>query len=141
VSGEPEHAHASFEPHGADGAEIDRVWQTYWRELLVLPDGSLNKAALRAELYDAWWLVNEARRVYRHVTGGLCDDLTASADGIIACADRREAERVELLKERLRDREAMLRQAQPLIQSAKKLIDEQQREIEALRADHPPTND
>jgi hypothetical protein len=30
-------------------------------------------AKLKGELYDAWWLVSEARKVYKHVTGGATD--------------------------------------------------------------------
>src|SRR5690606_39517010 len=67
--------------------EIERVWQTYWLPTLRGEDGKVSLERLKAELYDAYFLVDQARRVYHHVTGGLTDDLTASADGIIALAE------------------------------------------------------
>jgi hypothetical protein len=110
ADGLPEYAHATFEPMVADGLKIEVVWREYWRGLFMLSGpgdehlagakldaalimlekrGLLNLAALKAELYDAYFLVDNARKVYRHVTGGLTDDLTASAEGVIAMADRR----------------------------------------------------
>lgn len=81
-------------------ADVERVWRDYWGPMVA--EGGLPR--LKGELYDAHHLVNEARKVYRHVTGGLTDDLAASGEGIIALADAR----VEDLTRALRDEVAAL---------------------------------
>lgn len=97
----PEYAAATFEAVAPTDTRVERVWREYWLPLLRDPvTGRLNVAQLKGELYDAWHLVNEARAVYRHVTGGLCDDLTASAEGIIASAEHAVRLRVERAVER-----------------------------------------
>lgn len=84
--------------------EVERVWASYWAPLLQ--NGGI--AVLKGELYDAWHLVNEARKVYRHATGGLCDDLAASAEGIIAMDEARVGRLVEALTARIEVLEAKL---------------------------------
>lgn len=101
----PEGAHASLELRVGTEKAVERVWRAYWLPMLV-HDGKLVLERLKGELFDAWHLVNEARRVYHHVTGGVTDDLTASADGIIAMADRRFTEKTEELRNQIRDLEA-----------------------------------
>ena len=92
---------------------VEQVWVRYWAPLLS--GGGL--AALKGELFDAWHLVNEARKVYRHCTGGLCDDLTASADGIIAADGARVALLTDGLVRRVADLEAELRACRLLLKA------------------------
>lgn len=96
-------AHESFRLHAPAEDEIERVWRNYWLPTLRGEDGKVSLERLKAELYDAYYLVDQARRVYHHVTGGLTDDLTASADGIIALADRRIEDLTRGLREALED--------------------------------------
>lgn len=103
-------AHESFRLHAPAEDEIERVWQTYWLPTLRGEDGKVSLERLKAELYDACFLVDQARRVYHHVTGGLTDDLTASADGIIALADRRIEDLTRGLREALEDAKGEARQ-------------------------------
>lgn len=98
-------AHPSLELHSPQQAEVERVWKTYW--LPLLKEGGIPR--LKGELYDAHFLVNEARQVYRHVTGGLCDDLCASAEGVIAMAEKRVERREQALRERIAELEAELK--------------------------------
>jgi hypothetical protein len=93
----PEGAHPSFVLDVPSQEGVEEVWRTYWAPLVE--DGGL--ARLKGELYDYFHLVTEARKVYRHVTGGLTDDLTASAEGIIALADNRVGELTEALRQRV----------------------------------------
>ena len=86
--------------------DVERVWVGYWAPLLA--EGGTGR--LKGELYDAWFLVNQARQVYRHITGGLTDDLCASAEGIIAMADARVGDLTRSLQERIAELEAELRQ-------------------------------
>lgn len=101
----PEGAHRSLALRAPSPSEVERVFRSYWLPLLS-EGGKISIERLKGELFDSWHLVNEARRVYRHVTGGVTDDLTASADGIIAMADRRQDERAEGFRNTIRDLEA-----------------------------------
>lgn len=84
----PDEPHMSFTEHVPSPREVQRVWATYWMPLLRDEGGTFNYERLKGELYDAWFLVNEARKVYRHITGGLMDDLTAASEGVISMAER-----------------------------------------------------
>jgi hypothetical protein len=95
-----EFAHPSLVIDTPDRKAVERVFRAYWLPLLT-EGGKISIEKLKGELYDAWFLVNEARRVYRHVTGGVTDDLTASADGIIAMAERQVDKRLQALREEL----------------------------------------
>jgi hypothetical protein len=59
--------------HASD-AEIDAaaeaVWDSFWAPLVCRPDGSLDVGRVKAELYDYHALMDDASRVYDHVTGG-----------------------------------------------------------------------
>lgn len=90
----PEGAHPSLALDTPTADEVERVWRTYWAP--IVESGGL--AALKGELYDYFRLVDNARQVYRHVTGGLTDDLCASSEGIIAMADRRVGQLTEDLR-------------------------------------------
>ena len=96
----PEFAHRSLVIDTPDRSAVERVWRAYWMPLLM-EGGTISLEKLKGELYDSWFLVDNARRVYRHVTGGVTDDLTASADGIIAMAERQTEKRLDALREKL----------------------------------------
>lgn len=104
----PDDPHVSFVQHAPDPREVQRVFSSYWMPLLKAKAGGFNLELLKGELYDAWFLVNESRKVYRHVTGGLTDDLTASAEGIIELADRQIQRRIYAAVHRGEDLEAPL---------------------------------
>ena len=78
----------SLELHRPAPAEIERIWRTFWLPAITT-NRRFDPAKLKAELYDAHHLIMEAPKVYRHVTGGMCDDPCASAEGINAMADKR----------------------------------------------------
>ena len=83
--------HPSLVLHAPGPDDVERVWKEHW--FPIVREGGMD--ALKRELFDYDFLVDQARVVYRHVTGGLCDDLCASADGIIAEADRRLQEAIK----------------------------------------------
>ena len=65
------------------------LWRSYWLPLLT--DNGKHPpslALIKGELFDAYQLVDRARAVYSHVTGGACDDLTAHPDLVCELADR-----------------------------------------------------
>lgn len=120
--GRPEGAHESFEAWVPSPPEIEKVWLT--RSLPSISDEvedgegkrrrRFSMEKLKAEMFDFAFLIDNAALVYRHITGGVTDNLQASAAGIIAMADRRVAEltfglREDLERERGRRRDAELR--------------------------------
>jgi hypothetical protein len=59
---------------------VEDLWRTYWLPLIT--DGGQHAPSLlriKGELFDAFHLIDRARAVYRHVTGGATDDLTLEA--------------------------------------------------------------
>lgn len=93
-------AHESLEYRRGRPEDVERVWREFWFPALAkkgLRDGfTFSIEALKAELYDAYHLIMEAPKVYRHVTGGMCDDPCASAEGINAMADEKRAKAIEI---------------------------------------------
>ena len=66
------------------------------------PEISIEK--LKGEMYELLWARDTARKVYLHFTGGLTDNLTISAEGIIALAERKIEERIETAVKLVQDR-------------------------------------
>ena len=92
-----EYPHDSLEQVQATPDAIEALWTSYWAPLLK--EGGAG--SVKAELFEYYHLVNAARLVYRHVTGGVTDDLCASGEGIIAMADARIGELTEALRHRI----------------------------------------
>ena len=133
----PDWSHASFQLLSSNEDEIERVWREYWRPLfcLVDPDDAetnaaaearceaalrvmqryMNVQAMKAELYDAYVLVDRARAVYRAATGGLCDDLAASPEGIVTLLHHRITRHAEVWRDRAADAEARVREMETLL--------------------------
>lgn len=110
TNGHPEHAHESLVIDAPSKDQVERLWRAYWMPLLMV-DGRISMPKLKGELYDAYFLVDNARRVYHHVTAGATDRLTASAEGIIAMAERVVERRVENLEVQVADLKAQLERA------------------------------
>lgn len=102
----PEGAHPSFRVDD-DPEAVERVWRTVWLPLLTngLPGYPADAimARIKGELYDYAHLCEEARKVYRHVTGGVVDRLDVSGEAVIATADHRIASLVAALRQRAPD--------------------------------------
>ena len=68
------------------------------------PEISIEK--LKGEMYELLWARNEAQKVYHHITSGCTANLTVSAEGIIALAERFIEERIaEAVKDALKKRD------------------------------------
>jgi hypothetical protein len=73
---------------------VDLVWEGFWWPLMC-PDGVLNAERVKAELYDYHVLMDNASRVYDHVTGGRISKTSTTAGAVIAEADARVMEDIE----------------------------------------------
>ena len=85
--------------------EVERLWKTYWLPKLMKGSEGVDDATavsmgifaeMKAILYEYYWLVQNARKVYKHVTGGITEDLTVSHEGIIAAAEHYTEKRMRL---------------------------------------------
>jgi hypothetical protein len=73
---------------------VDAVWEGFWWPLMC-PDGVLNAERVKAELYDYHVLMDNASKVYDHVTGGRISKTSTTAEAVIAEADARIMEDIE----------------------------------------------
>lgn len=133
----PEFADASFHVAERNVEAIERVWRTVWIPLIA-PKGQLILEALKGELYDAAFLVDNARKVYRAVTGGLCSDLTASAEGVIALYQKHVGTLTQHLRERIDELESTNTQLRAELLRTKRELKEAQEDRAFLRGSNPP---
>jgi len=63
------------------------LWEEFWKEICVNPDGSLNLDAIQRELYDYSMIMREASMVYGYVTGGKVSKPNTCADVVISMAE------------------------------------------------------
>ncbi len=52
-------------------ADVNHIWETFWRPLVTDADGNLDPDAVKRELSDFYSLMGGAAEVYEHATGGL----------------------------------------------------------------------
>lgn len=91
--------HETFEVRDTSPEAVERVWRTFWLPAIRDPGtGRVDLQRLKAELYDCHHLIMNAPRVYHRVTGGLCGDPCASAEGILALYEKKQAELLEALR-------------------------------------------
>lgn len=83
--------------HATDEAmdrAVEAVWGGFWGPLMC-PDGVLDAGRVKAELYDYHTLMDNASKVYDHVTGGRISRTSTTAAAVIAEADARVMEDIE----------------------------------------------
>jgi hypothetical protein len=114
-----EGAHHSLELVQPTQEEIDRVFVEEWVPLLT-EGGRLSLEKLKRELYDLHFLCENARVVYRTVTDGLTDNLTASAEGILEAAKALERKRSRDLHKKIGRLEQELAEARRRLELARR---------------------
>lgn len=90
---------------------VEATWQKEVLPAIVIvyPNGrrEISMQKLKAEMYELLWARDNAQRVFHHITGGLTANLTISAEGIIALAERHIEERIhDAVREALERRDA-----------------------------------
>lgn len=66
--------------------EVERVWNELWRPI-VCKRGQIDVEQVKKELYDYSVFMDNAARVYCHVTGGAISKINTDPDVVIAVAD------------------------------------------------------
>jgi hypothetical protein len=67
--------------------DYKETWNTFWVNICLNKDGSLNLDAIQRELHDYSVLMHNASIVYDHVTGGRLSKPNHKSENIIAEAD------------------------------------------------------
>lgn len=50
-------------------SDIDKKYDSFWKEIVENPDGTLNKEQLKKELYDFSQLIGNLSALYCYITG------------------------------------------------------------------------
>lgn len=83
----------------------EKDWKEFWKKIVCDSDGNIDVEQLKKELSDFRFLMDQASRVYEHVTAGGCSRIDYSADTIIQVHDANKIEEFEeWLKEELESR-------------------------------------
>jgi len=64
-------------------AEIERVWEDFWKELLCGESGKVDMQKVKADLYDYHFILGEVSKVYDHVSGGRISKPNTHADAVL----------------------------------------------------------
>lgn len=67
--------------------EADERYEEFWKEIVENPDGTLNLDAIKAELHDYWFLLEQVPQVYMHITGDMLSKPNYYASAVIQVAD------------------------------------------------------
>ena len=67
--------------------EVQSNWEQNWKDILVLPDGSIDVEQLKKELHDFSRMMDTIPLVYEHITGGKLSKCLYDAQTVISCAD------------------------------------------------------
>jgi hypothetical protein len=74
--------------------DYEDLYESYWKELVENPDGTLNLDAVKRELFDFHFVMSEVPKVYDHITGGGLSKANYYASGVISLAEEVVAQRI-----------------------------------------------
>jgi hypothetical protein len=78
---------------------VEEVWRDFWAEIVCDPKGNVNVEQVKKELYDFKVLIDNARRVYCHVTGDTISKVMTDPNVVIQYADEHYMDMYEALRE------------------------------------------
>ena len=65
----------------------EQLWESFWKDIVCNPDGSINLEQLKKELWDFSFILGEVPKVYMGVTGGSLSKPNYHAAGVIDAAN------------------------------------------------------
>jgi hypothetical protein len=77
----------------------NKEWESFWKEHVCNPDGTINLEQLKKELYDFSFVMEQVPKVYCHITGGKLSKVMYPAKTVISVADEYFKEKLEALTE------------------------------------------
>ena len=66
---------------------IEEVWEGFWLPI-VLKEGQISLDEIKRELYDYALVLDQVRKVYSHITGGVITNQTSFAFDVIRVHDQ-----------------------------------------------------
>ncbi len=66
---------------------VEENFEQNWKDILILPDGTLDVEQLKKELHDFSLMIHTIPLVYEHITGGKLSKHLYHAETVIASAD------------------------------------------------------
>lgn len=70
-----------------DQKHVDEIYETFWKNLVENPDGTLNKEQVKRELYDYRKLIHNIPKIFCHITGGKVPKHLTDPSVVISLAD------------------------------------------------------
>jgi len=67
--------------------EVEKVYNEFWKEIIEKPDGSIDIEQVKKELCDFKMIMDDAAKVYCHVTGDQISKVNTNPDEVIRYAD------------------------------------------------------
>jgi hypothetical protein len=67
--------------------DYEQVFHDFWKDIVLFQDGLPNVDQIKRELYDARVFMEEAVKVYFHVTGGRISKVTTKAEHVIEAVE------------------------------------------------------
>lgn len=64
-------------------AAVEDTFNSYWKDLIILPDGSIDLGAVKNELADLKFIIDQVPKVYSTVTGGVLSKPMYNAETVI----------------------------------------------------------
>lgn len=75
--------------------DVEAVWTEFWEPLLTDEDGNVDIELVKAELFDFYFVMNEASKVYCYVTGDTLSKTSYYASSVISVAEERTQQRID----------------------------------------------
>lgn len=76
-----------FSPPLDKPSDHEAVFDSFWKEIICNPDGTLNLDQVKRELSDYHDCIENVSKVYMHITVGLLSKPNYLADGVISASD------------------------------------------------------
>lgn len=64
--------------------EPQEGWDNFWKDILVLPDGSIDVEQLKKELADFSQLIRNVPEIYMTATGGMISNPLTTQDAVLS---------------------------------------------------------
>lgn len=78
---------SKYTPHSKSNPTPNEEWESFWKPLCTNGDGSLNLEAIKNELSDYSFLLEQVPTVYENVSGGRISKPNTYAFEVVAAAD------------------------------------------------------
>ncbi len=67
--------------------EVEDCWNEFWKDICTHSDGTIDLEAIKKELFDFHFVIQQVPKVYSHITGGQFSKVNYYAEDVILEAD------------------------------------------------------